>query len=159
LPGNSGPLLRWRGTKQGATGTLSYQGSRPFPPSTPVSPGRLEPREAAMVALRLVIAGLFLMMLLAAGLALARRGGAQGGGERERCDKLFAAGNYKEAFEGYRRLALDPATEPVRVGGDLTRAIECLVHLGRLDEVDAFRDAVIAVHKDNWRLLQAAAES
>ena len=77
----------------------------------------------------------------------------------ERCDKLFAAGNYKEAYEGYRRLALDPNTEPDRVGGDLTRAIECLGQLGREAEVDAFRDAVIAVHKDNWRLLQAAAES
>src|SRR5208337_4414434 len=27
------------------------------------------------------------------------------------------------------------------------------------DELDAFREAVIEVHKDNWRLLQAAAES
>src|SRR5262245_21819231 len=112
-----------------------------------------------MVALRLVVAGLMIVMLLAAGLARARRGGGQAGGERERCDKLFAAGNYKEAFEGYRRLAIAPETEPDRVGGDLTRVIECLEQLGRLDEVDAFRDAVIAVHKDNWRLLQAAAES
>ena len=114
-----------------------------------------------MVSLRLVIAGMMVLMLLAAGLALARRGGGQGqaGGERERCDKLFAAGNFKEAYDGYRRLALDPKTEPDRVGGDLTRAIECLGQLGRANEVDAFRDAVIAVHKDNWRLLQAAAES
>ena len=26
--------------------------------------------------------------------------------------------------------------------------------LGRVDQVDAFREAVIAVHKKNWRLLQ-----
>src|SRR5262249_24361148 len=36
---------------------------------------------------------------------------------------------------------------------------ECLGQLGRTDEIDAFRDAVIAAHKDNWRLLQAAAET
>ena len=87
------------------------------------------------------------------------RRGQAGGGERERCDKLFAAGNYKDAYEGYRRLALDPKTEPDRVGADLTRAIECLGQLGRVDEIDDFREAVIAVHKENWRLLQAAAES
>src|SRR5262249_14733404 len=79
--------------------------------------------------------------------------------ERERCDKLFAAGNYKDAYEGYRRLALDAKAEPAGVGGALTRAIQCLGQLGRTDEVDAFRDAVIAAHRDNWRLLQDAAVS
>ena len=33
------------------------------------------------------------------------------------------------------------------------------MQLGRVDEIDAFREAVIAVHQENWRLLQAAAES
>ncbi len=80
-------------------------------------------------------------------------------GDRERFDKLFTQGNYKDAYEGYRGLALDPKTEPDRVGTDLRRAIQCLVQLGRVDEVDAFREAVVAVHQANWRLLQAAAES
>src|SRR5262249_23699518 len=31
--------------------------------------------------------------------------------------------------------------------------------LGRVDEVDAFREAVVAAHQGNWRLLQAAAAS
>ena len=56
-------------------------------------------------------------------------------------------------------LALDPKTEPDQVGADLKRAIECLVQLGRIDEVDAFREAVVVVQAGNWRLLQAAAES
>ena len=34
-----------------------------------------------------------------------------------------------------------------------------LRRLGRIDEIDAFREAVVAVHQGNWRLLQAAAES
>ncbi len=45
------------------------------------------------------------------------------------------------------------------VGTDLKRAIRCLESLGRVDEIDAFREAVVAVHQANWRLLQAAAET
>ncbi len=78
---------------------------------------------------------------------------------RAQCDRLSQQGNHKEAYEGYRVLALDPKDEPALVGRDLTLAITCLQTLGRVDEIDAFREAVIAVHRDNWRLLQAAAES
>ena len=83
----------------------------------------------------------------------------QGPNDRQRFDKLFADGNFKDAYEGYRGLALGAKTEPDRVGTDLKRAIECLVKLGRIDEVDDFREAVVAVHQGNWRLLHAAAES
>ncbi len=48
---------------------------------------------------------------------MARRGEAPG--ERERIDKLFLAGNYKDAYEGYRRLALDAKAQPDRVASDL----------------------------------------
>ena len=78
---------------------------------------------------------------------------------REQCDKLVQQGNYKDAYEGYRALALDPKDDPKLVGRDLQQAIFCLLNLGRMDEIDAFREAVIEVHKDNWRLLEAAAES
>ena len=62
-------------------------------------------------------------------------------------------------MQGYRRLALDPNSDPLRVGGDLTQAIECLRRLNRVAEIDDFREAVIEVHADNWRLLWAAAQS
>ena len=78
---------------------------------------------------------------------------------REQCDKLTQQGNFKDAYEGYRALAIDPKDDPRLVGRDLQQAITCLQNLGRMDETDAFREAVIAVHKNNWRLLQAAAES
>ena len=78
---------------------------------------------------------------------------------RERFDKLFAEGNFKDAYDGYRRLALDPKTEADRVGTDLKQAVRCLNSLGRIDEMDAFVEAVVAVHPANWRLLQAAAET
>ncbi len=61
---------------------------------------------------------------------------------------------------GYlRSLTLNPKTAPDRVGADLKEAIDCLVRLQRIDEVDEFREAVVVVHAGNWRLLQAAAES
>src|SRR5206468_3287873 len=38
-------------------------------------------------------------------------------------------------------------------------ALTALQRLGRVDEADDFREAVIVVHKDNWRLLDAAAQT
>ncbi len=78
---------------------------------------------------------------------------------REKLEELFRQGNYKDAYDGYRALALDPKDDPGRVGQDLRNAIQCLVQLGRLDEIDDFREAVIQIHKGNWRLIQSAAES
>ena len=95
--------------------------------------------------------------VLTVGVALGYR--TDGPGDRERFDKLFAQGNFKDAYEGYRRLALDAKAQPDRVASDLNAAAQCLVKLGRIDELDAFREAVIAVHSGNWRLLQSASES
>ncbi len=78
---------------------------------------------------------------------------------RERWAKTFQAGNYKDAYEGLRKLALDPADDPQRIGSDLDLAVQALHQLGRIAEADAFREAVIAVHAKNWRLLAAAARS
>jgi alpha-2-macroglobulin len=110
-----------------------------------------------MNVLRLVVIVMMVATILVAGVALGRR--ADKPGERERADKLFTQGNYKDAYEVYRTLTLDAKTEPERVGTDLNRAVECLRQLGRVDEADAIREAAIAVHHANWRLLQAAAES
>jgi uncharacterized protein YfaS (alpha-2-macroglobulin family) len=78
---------------------------------------------------------------------------------RTRADAAFKAGNYRDAWEQYRKLALDPQDDPKLVGRDLQRGVELLQRLAREDEVDAFREAVIAAHSKNWRLLQAAADS
>src|SRR5207248_5763187 len=58
-----------------------------------------------------------------------------------------------------RKLALDPNDDPMKVGSDLELAVTCLRNLGRVDEIDDFREAVIAAHAKNWRLLKAAANS
>ncbi len=110
-----------------------------------------------MEVLRLVVIGLVGCTVLLVAFAVGIR--AQGPSDRERFDKLFAQGNYKDAYEGYRRLALDAKTEPEHVGTDLKKAVQCLQYLGRADEGDAFIEAALAVHQENWRLIQAAAET
>jgi uncharacterized protein YfaS (alpha-2-macroglobulin family) len=71
----------------------------------------------------------------------------------------FQAGNFKDAYDGLRKLALDPKADPSQVGEVLNTAVQCLQNLGRVDEIDEFREAVVAVHGSNWRLLQTAAQS
>jgi uncharacterized protein YfaS (alpha-2-macroglobulin family) len=73
--------------------------------------------------------------------------------------KMQNDGNFKDAYDGLRKLALDPKDDPLKVGADLDAAVNSLQRLGREDEIDEFREAVIETHKDNWRLLQSAANS
>jgi alpha-2-macroglobulin len=78
---------------------------------------------------------------------------------RDTLTKAYQAGNYKDAYDGLRKLALDPLNDPLKVGQDLQTAISCLQNLGRVDEVDEFIEAVVRAHPTNWRLLEAAALS
>ena len=116
----------------------------------------------------LVLGGLFSPLLLA-GLAVFSSGVPAHSGianavaeeatERATAKRLFAAGNFKESYKFYRRLALQPGTSASAVGGDLRQAIVCLGRLGRTPEVDALRDKVVSIHRRNWRLLLAAAQT
>jgi len=78
---------------------------------------------------------------------------------RKKAQETMTKGNYKDAFELFKKLALDPNTDPKLVGSDLQQGAQCLQNLGRLDESDAFRESVVEVHKANWRLLFAAAQN
>jgi uncharacterized protein YfaS (alpha-2-macroglobulin family) len=78
---------------------------------------------------------------------------------RESLMKTFRAGNFKDAYEGLRKLALDPTDDPREVSEDLKTGVRCLAQLGRIDEVDDFLEAVIKVHEKNWRLLETAAQN
>ncbi|MBN2579397.1 MAG: alpha-2-macroglobulin [Pirellulales bacterium] len=77
----------------------------------------------------------------------------------EQAARAFSDGNFKDAFELYQKLAFDPDTESWLLTGDLNQGIECLKRLGRVSEIDAFREKAAAVHKDDWRLLRAVAQS
>jgi uncharacterized protein YfaS (alpha-2-macroglobulin family) len=97
---------------------------------------------------------LLIVSSLAVSVVTAQRAAAP---DRDRAAKLLKDGNWKEAYDQYSKLALAPATDPSKVGHDLTLAIQCLQNLGRSDEIDKFRESVIATHPKNWRLLQSAA--
>lgn len=79
--------------------------------------------------------------------------------EREMANKAFRDGNFNDAYQTYRKLVLDPSTDARQVGSVLEMAIQCLQQLNRVDEIDELREASIAAHAENWRLLWAAARS
>src|SRR5215813_10971549 len=70
---------------------------------------------------------------------------------RDRALKAYNDGNYKDAYEIVSKLALDPRDDPMQVAKDLELAVECQRRLDNLDEIDDFREAVIAAHAKNWR--------
>ncbi|MBN1395447.1 MAG: alpha-2-macroglobulin [Pirellulales bacterium] len=76
---------------------------------------------------------------------------------RNQMQNNFKQGNFKDAYEGFRKLALDPDDAARLVGSDLYMAVQCLQRLNRLSEVDVLLEDAVRVHKGNWRLLQAAA--
>jgi len=105
--------------------------------------------------------GVALLVVFACLAAVARFEGAEPpqAQTRGRADAVFKAGNFRDAWELYRKLALDPQDDPKLVGRDLQRCVQTLQRLAREDEVGAFREAVIAAHAKNWRLLRTAADS
>jgi uncharacterized protein YfaS (alpha-2-macroglobulin family)/tetratricopeptide (TPR) repeat protein len=73
--------------------------------------------------------------------------------------QLYKDGNYREAYEALRKLALDGDTTSTDLSTILQTAISCLQQLNRSDEIDEFREAAVAAHPDDWRLLMAVAQS
>ena len=95
--------------------------------------------------------------IVSAFLAFSAFGAKDAPPDRVAAAKQMKDGNWKDAYEAYSRLALDPADDPMKVGEDLARGRACLQSLGRQNEIDAFFEEVIAAHRANWRLLRAAA--
>lgn len=71
--------------------------------------------------------------------------------------KLQQQGNFKDAYDLYRKLCLSDQTEPKLVPNDLLNAVTCVRRLGRETEFDELIEATAKVHASNWRLLQQAA--
>ena len=76
---------------------------------------------------------------------------------RDELKKQFDSGNFKVAYDGYRRRALDPKTPPDQVVSDLNLAVQSLQNLGRSAEADELIEASVKSHDKNWRLLREAA--
>lgn len=100
-----------------------------------------------------------LSLVVTCGFLAAAAGEALRAGDRVLARKLLADGNYKEAYEEFSKLVLDPEDEPLEVPNDFEGALECLRQLRRHDEIDAFREKAVALHAGNWRLLGSAARS
>jgi len=77
---------------------------------------------------------------------------------RNAMQKQFDAGNFQVAYDGFRKLALDPKTEPKRVGDDLAQAVQSLQQLGRDSEIDELIEASVKAQPENSRLLWGAAQ-
>jgi len=78
---------------------------------------------------------------------------------RAAANRSYDDKNFDDAYQLYRKITLDKLADPKTVGNDLQQATFCLQRLNRVAEIDDYREAVIAVHKNNWRLLTAAANS
>jgi uncharacterized protein YfaS (alpha-2-macroglobulin family) len=102
----------------------------------------------------------FLNLLLVGLTASVALGAPPAGGEtdaRKQAGKLMSDGNYKEAYEKFRALCLDPAS--TGAAHDFNCAISCLGSLNRQRDMDDLREAAVKAHGGNWQLLRAVAES
>ena len=100
--------------------------------------------------LSFLIAGLFLSAVLCA---------SEADILRAKADKDFNDGNFKDAYATYRILALGEETNKKKTGYDLQRGLQCLGNLGKNNEIDSFREDVIAKNQENWLCLKDAAET
>lgn len=76
--------------------------------------------------------------------------------DRDNAARLYKEGNFAEASELYRALALDEANTDKDLPNDFTSAVNCLNRLGQTKDFDDFFEAVVDAHDQNPRLLAAA---
>ncbi len=98
-------------------------------------------------------------LLVAALAMLAASAEPKSTADHAKWQKLYDAGNYKDAYDGLRLLILDSANDSDGVAVDLNLAVTCLQQLGRIDETDELLESAVKSHPKNWRLLEAAADN
>jgi len=76
---------------------------------------------------------------------------------RKAAQKAQADGNFREAFELFEKLCLDPANSTSQVVHDLESAVQCLARLQRIQDVDAFLEKAVQKHSDQWIALAGVA--
>lgn len=79
--------------------------------------------------------------------------------DRDGLRKQIEKGNFKDAYDGFRKIVLDPKSSPLTVGDDLQSAVQCLQRLGRTEEIDPFVEAAVEAHPKNHRALRGAARA
>jgi alpha-2-macroglobulin len=73
--------------------------------------------------------------------------------------QLYKDGNYGEAYDALRKIALDDDSDSADLSTIIQTAISCLQRLNRVNEIDEFREGAVDAHADDWRLLMAVAQS
>ena len=98
-------------------------------------------------------------IVLAVTAALMVQGSWGQGADKSRAElwKAFDKGNYKDAYDGLSKLVLGDAEKGKELGEDLTRCVQALSNLGRLDETDELIEKAVAAHPKDVLLLMAAA--
>ena len=89
--------------------------------------------------------------LLLGGTVLAADPGSDGQAIQAQRDGLYKTmneGNFKDAYDGLRKIILAPG-QPV--GEDLSRAVTCLERLNRTDELDELLEAAVKAQQDDPR--------
>jgi len=77
---------------------------------------------------------------------------------REKANKDYKSGNWKDALGGFRELLSDKNNNDPAIVSDLTNAYQCLNRLGLISETDQLLEVSVASHPKNWRLIQAVAQ-
>ena len=103
---------------------------------------------------RFSVAGLILLGLVASGAFSQAPDPTQ---LRAKAQQQMNTGNFKNAYDDFRQLCLDPKNDGKEVASDLAQAVQCLNALGRIKEFDEVVEDAIKAHANNWRLKQEAA--
>lgn len=104
-------------------------------------------------------AGAAAALLLVVATTTAAAGRSDERTSRDRAVELMKEGNFKEAYDIFSRLTLDPGTARAQVPGDLQAAVKCLHSLNRQKEFDEFVEKAVKVHEKNRQLLWRAAQA
>ncbi|MEC7564945.1 MAG: MG2 domain-containing protein [Planctomycetota bacterium] len=75
---------------------------------------------------------------------------------RQQTRKLFADGNYKEAFDGFSTLAVSAETGGKELVQDMGMLFQCMQRLRNYPEFDELIEEIIAAHPKDWRVLSQA---
>jgi uncharacterized protein YfaS (alpha-2-macroglobulin family) len=78
---------------------------------------------------------------------------------RESAEKAQREGNFRDAYDIFKTLCLDPENGGNTAAHDYENAIQCLQQLQRPHDIDEFREAVVEKHLKDWRVLEAVARS
>ncbi len=97
-----------------------------------------------------IVLGLVILLLVATPVLASQQNHEE---IRKAAQQAYREGNWKDAYAQYRRLCLEINNDPKMMGPDFTQVWQCLRQLGRLNELDKFREDVIAQHRNIWRLL------